>query len=91
METPESYRDYSHSCIKIGEIYQRQGKLDEALKIYEKAQQLSRKLYEWMETPESYKEIIMCCIKIEEIYRKQGNLDEALEICEEIIALMKKL
>lgn len=44
--TPESARDYSNSCNNVGDIYDKQGQLDEALEKYKEYLEISRKLYE---------------------------------------------
>lgn len=51
--TPESARDYSIICNRMGEIYKAQGKLAEALEKYGESLAIRRKLYEEQGTPES--------------------------------------
>jgi tetratricopeptide (TPR) repeat protein len=90
-KTQKSYRYYSISCNYVGGIYEKQGKLEEALKKYEEGMKIRQKLAQEQGTPDSQREYSASCNKVGGIYEKQGKLEEALKKYEEDLKISQKL
>lgn len=89
--TQKIARDYSFSCCRIGSVYEKQGKLAEALVKYEEALSINRRLYEEQGTPQSARDYSISCGRVGVVYEKQGKLDEALAKCEESLSISRRL
>ncbi len=89
--TPRSARDYSISCICVGDIYDQQERFEEALEKYEESLAIRRKLYEEQGTPRSARDYSISCSKVGDIYEQQKRYEEALEKYGESLAISQKL
>ncbi|MCB9232400.1 MAG: tetratricopeptide repeat protein [Bacteroidia bacterium] len=82
----------ANSLGKLGEIYEAQGKLNEALKYYQDYNQLSEELYRSNPASESLKNgLAISYEKLGGIYEAQGKMNEALKYYQDYNQLSEDL
>ena len=84
-------RDLSVSYNKVAGIYKAQGKLEEALKLYQQSLAIREKLVQARGTPGDRRSLSVSYNKVAGIYEAQGKLEEALKLYQQDLAIAEEL
>ncbi|MDV0441597.1 tetratricopeptide repeat protein [Methanorbis furvi] len=90
-ENSEAQRDLSVSLNKVGEVFEKQGKLKKAQQKYQRAMKIFDLLEKQLGTPEAKRDLSVSLNKIGNIFERQGKFEEAQQNYQQMMEIAEQL